>query len=342
MPSSCNVPRRDLRDGTRPGRRQHRPHRGRDRWIRHRRACPRLGVGRGRLHQATVDVVHAWTMPYGIGRADGCPARTTPPRWRPRPAARSMPPSSPPTPAGVPAVTRTVAIGSPAAAILDVAQGADLVVVGSRGLGGFRGLVLGSTSHQLAHHATCAVVILPATQARPRARHDHHFRRSYSLVYGVTMSMEGLAFGVASGLIFGDAVLDVPGRSNATVPSALERAAWDALSMVARSGAPCRHRLAWPRLRRAHRRRSPVRRDDPEDARMAPLRGARGRGRPCGGGTRLTRTPRGGCAHRGQSALDAEPALDQRERPAGLSTMMATVGWPADGRRVPASSGGRS
>lgn len=58
-------------------------------------------------------------------------------------------------------VEKVVTMGSPASAILDAARGADLIVVGSRGLGGFRGMLLGSTSTQLAHHATCPVVVVP-------------------------------------------------------------------------------------------------------------------------------------------------------------------------------------
>lgn len=51
--------------------------------------------------------------------------------------------------------------GQPADVLCDVAADADLLVVGSRGLGGFRGLLLGSVSQQCAHHAPCPVVILP-------------------------------------------------------------------------------------------------------------------------------------------------------------------------------------
>jgi nucleotide-binding universal stress UspA family protein len=53
---------------------------------------------------------------------------------------------------------------SPAEALLDAARDADLLVVGSRGHGGFRALLLGSVSHQVAQHAPCPVVIHRARQ----------------------------------------------------------------------------------------------------------------------------------------------------------------------------------
>lgn len=54
--------------------------------------------------------------------------------------------------------------GNPVEAITTVARarGADLVVVGRRGHGGFAELVLGSVAHALTHHADVAVVVVPA------------------------------------------------------------------------------------------------------------------------------------------------------------------------------------
>ena len=52
--------------------------------------------------------------------------------------------------------------GLPAEVLLDAADGADLLVVGSRGSGGFKRLLLGSVSTQVTHHARCPVVVIPA------------------------------------------------------------------------------------------------------------------------------------------------------------------------------------
>jgi nucleotide-binding universal stress UspA family protein len=61
-------------------------------------------------------------------------------------------------------VEHVVTEGRPADSLLQAAQGAQLVVVGTRGRGGLRGLFLGSTCHALLHHAACPVIV-----ARPEA-----------------------------------------------------------------------------------------------------------------------------------------------------------------------------
>jgi nucleotide-binding universal stress UspA family protein len=65
--------------------------------------------------------------------------------------------------AGYPAerIDKRVVSGPAAGTLIEAGKQADLLVVGSRGLGGFTGLLLGSVSHQVAAHAPCPVVIVP-------------------------------------------------------------------------------------------------------------------------------------------------------------------------------------
>ena len=67
----------------------------------------------------------------------------------------------PPPPLGLNPALARVEARNPADALLDAARDAGLLVVGTRGHGGFKGLLLGSVSQQASHHAPCPVVIVP-------------------------------------------------------------------------------------------------------------------------------------------------------------------------------------
>jgi nucleotide-binding universal stress UspA family protein len=62
--------------------------------------------------------------------------------------------------AGVEVTSLAIGDAHPAEALIDAAADAQLLVVGSRGRGGFAGLLLGSVSQQCVHHARCPVVVV--------------------------------------------------------------------------------------------------------------------------------------------------------------------------------------
>jgi nucleotide-binding universal stress UspA family protein len=127
----------------------------------------RWALGEAELRGATVRAVHAWSMPIAFGGPYMPPQAFDPSEIRDQAqtalddALDEVAGESPPV-----AVERVVEQGSAAEVLCLESEFADLLVVGSRGHGGFAGLLLGSVGQQCAQHAPCAVVIV---RSHPRA-----------------------------------------------------------------------------------------------------------------------------------------------------------------------------
>jgi nucleotide-binding universal stress UspA family protein len=130
------------------------------------RAALVFAVEEARLRHATLRVVHAWQYAsigaLGMEVAGGAmlAAELDELRTRAEAALDATIREAIPDPPGI-EIERRVVEGPAAAVLVAESHGADLLVVGSRGLGGFRGLLLGSVGQQCAHHAGCPVAIVP-------------------------------------------------------------------------------------------------------------------------------------------------------------------------------------
>jgi nucleotide-binding universal stress UspA family protein len=142
-------------------------------------AALRFALEEARLRDATLHAVHAWELPFRPSEATsyvpvGEPAADHDLEGVVRgldTAAREALEASlgDADPSGVDLRAESFE-GSPADVILEAAKDADLIVVGSRGRGAIRELVLGSASQKVAHHARCPVVIVRPSNQETRRR----------------------------------------------------------------------------------------------------------------------------------------------------------------------------
>lgn len=107
---------------------------------------------------ASLDVVSAWQIPVGFGWPAAFPED-----YDPAADAKAVLDAVITEVLGEKPdieIRRIVEEGQAAAALLHLSKGARELVVGSRGRGGFAGMLLGSTSQQLVQHASCPVVVI--------------------------------------------------------------------------------------------------------------------------------------------------------------------------------------
>jgi nucleotide-binding universal stress UspA family protein len=123
----------------------------------------RWAADEANLRGVTLEVVHAWTVPP----LDLYASSTVSPELCEHAAQRVLDaavvrvgrtPEDPP-------VEKRLVMGTASDVLVDASRDADLLVVGSHGRGGLAGLLLGSVSQQVLHHARCPVVVVPARAA---------------------------------------------------------------------------------------------------------------------------------------------------------------------------------
>jgi nucleotide-binding universal stress UspA family protein len=114
---------------------------------------------------AEIDAVTAWAYPASYGMGGGALAEWDPAEDAAQILADALTAAfGDHRPAGIRAV---VCEGHPAQVLSHACNGAEILVVGSRGHGGFGGLLLGSVSAYCTAHAPCPVLVTRTTPAAP-------------------------------------------------------------------------------------------------------------------------------------------------------------------------------
>jgi nucleotide-binding universal stress UspA family protein len=139
-------------------------------------AALRFALEEARLRDAVLHVVHAWRLPlYAAAPEPGVVGMLWPTASLDEEVERVLAEDARRVVDGaleelrraegddLGVEVRAETIRGPAAhVLLEASRGADLLVVGSRGLGGFKELLLGSVSHQCVQHAACPTAVVPA------------------------------------------------------------------------------------------------------------------------------------------------------------------------------------
>ena len=126
----------------------------------------RWALEEARLRDATVRAVYAWRDPYVLAPGFGLPEDFEFDALRERAVETldAVVAEVAGKTSHVP-VEGVVAEGPAGSVLVQAAEGAELLVVGSRGHGGFVGLLLGSVSQQCVTHAPCPVLVVRGSRS---------------------------------------------------------------------------------------------------------------------------------------------------------------------------------